>query len=87
MTEMIENRMLIDSEWTRNEADRISERLKGPGYKEMKTGMFVPHEDAFDYALDRCIEVPVEGVHRVKWTEEFMKMLVEWFYSDNWIKE
>lgn len=54
---------------------------KEEGYREMKSGLFVPEEDAYDYAL----------VHSINGTEEeqmeFKKMLVEWFYSGNWVRE
>lgn len=64
----------------------IEEKLNGAGYKEMGTGVFVPEEDAFDYAIERCTLVPFT-VQGIEWTEEFKQMLVEWFYSGNWIKE
>lgn len=57
------------------------------GYTQMGTGVFVHEEDAFDYALEQCFEVVPNFVHRLEWTEEFKEMLVEWFYSGNWIKE
>lgn len=65
----------------------IEEKLNGPGWEEMGTGIFVPKENAFDYALERCFEVVPNFVHRLKWTQEFRDMLVEWFYSRNWVKE
>lgn len=64
----------------------IKEKLNGAGYKEMGTGVFVPEEDAFDYAIEHCAIVPFM-VQGIEWTQEFMEMLVEWFYSGNWIKE
>mgnify|MGYP000726925502 CR=1 FL=1 len=36
---------------------------------------------AYTYALERCLEGTVEE------REEFKQMLVEWYYSGNWIKE
>ncbi|EOT29439.1 hypothetical protein C805_00022 [Eubacterium sp. 14-2] len=65
----------------------IEEKLKGSGWEEIGTGVFVPEDNAFDYALERCFEVVPNFVHRLKWTKEFKDMLVEWFYSGNWIKE
>lgn len=44
-------------------------------------GIFVSENAAFEYALERCIK----GTLRDK--EEFREMLVEWFFSGNWIKE
>ena len=39
-------------------------------------GNKVDSEDAYEYALDRCLNGPDQ--------EEFRTMLVEWFYSGNW---
>lgn len=39
-------------------------------------GNKVNSEDAYEYALDRCLNGPDQ--------EEFRTMLVEWFYSGNW---
>ena len=44
-------------------------------------GTFVSEDKAFDYALERCLRGS-EGDR-----EEFRDMLVEWFYSGNWVKE
>lgn len=41
-------------------------------------GEVVPEEEAYEYAMERCF-----GTEEEK--EEFKKMLVEWFYSGNWI--
>ena len=49
---------------------------KGIGPEKGKT---VPEEEAYDYALDRCLN----GEEH----EEFREMLVEWYFSGNWIKE
>lgn len=56
------------------------------GYEELTTGVFVSEEDAFDYAIEQCLEVIPEGIHNLKWIEEFKESMVEWFYSGNWIK-
>ena len=42
-------------------------------------GIKVTEEDAYEYALDRCLNGPDH--------EEFKEMLVEWFFSGNFIKE
>ncbi len=68
------------------ERDRVEEKLNGPGYTEIGTLKFIPEEDAFDYALEQCVESVPQGFHQIEWTEEFKEMLVEWFYS-NWIRE
>ncbi len=75
MPEQIENRMVVDSEWSWNEPPEAQEKLNRAGYKEIGTGIFVPEEDVFDYTLERISQDEGER-------EEF----VEWFYS-NWIKE
>lgn len=61
--------------------------LNGAGWKNLFTKDFVADEDAFDYAIERCVEVVPEGFWKIKWTEEFKETIVEWFYSNNWIKE
>lgn len=43
-------------------------------------GTFVPAEDAYAYALERCLGGTEEEV------KEFREMLVEWYYSSDWIK-
>lgn len=85
MSEQIENRMLIDSEWENLEKDipqEVREKLNRNGYHEIGTGNFVPEEEAYEYALERCLH----GTERD--TKEFKEMLVEWFYSGgDWRKE
>lgn len=44
-------------------------------------GRIVEEEQAFDYALERSLHGTEED------QEEFREMLVEWFYSGNWIEE
>lgn len=44
-------------------------------------GLVVEEEQAFDYALERCLSGTQED------RKEFREMLVEWFYSGNWIEE
>lgn len=44
-------------------------------------GIFVPEEKAYEYALERCISGTRED------QEEFRRMLVEWFYSGNWVED
>ena len=57
------------------------------GWEEIGTGVFVPDESAFDYALERCFEVIPNFVRRIKWTQEFREMLVGWFFSGDWVHE
>lgn len=79
--EQIENRMLIDSEWERHIPAEVQEKLSEPGYHEYGTNVFVPESEAYEYALERCLNGPEEDM------KEFQAMLVEWFYSGNWRKE
>lgn len=44
-------------------------------------GIKVPEEDAYEYALERCFHGSEED------QKEFKEMLVDWFYSGNFIKE
>ncbi len=41
---------------------------------------FVKKEDAYAYALERCTKGRSEDI------KDFQEMLVEWFYSGNWLK-
>lgn len=44
-------------------------------------GKIVQEEEAYDYALERCLHGS-EADQR-----EFKDMLVEWYYSGNWLQE
>lgn len=44
-------------------------------------GKYVRQDQAFEYALERCLYGAEEEV------KEFREMLVEWYFSGNWIKE
>lgn len=78
---MLENRMVVDAQWTWREQKTVEEVVKEKGYHEMGTNVFVPEDEAYEYALDRCLNGPEED------QKEFKEMLVEWFYSGNWKKE
>ena len=83
----LENSMVLDSYWPKI-PEAAEEKLNSPGYREVGAGIFVPDEEAFNYALEHCFEVVPKFVHRIKWTQEFKEMLVEWFYSGGeWIRE
>lgn len=43
-------------------------------------GTVVDEEDAYDYALERCLSGSESD------RKEFKEMLVEWFFSGNWIR-
>jgi len=84
MLEQIENSMAADHLWEsleKNVSEEVRENLRGPGYREMGTDNFVPESLAYQYALERCLR----GTEEEK--KEFREMLVEWFYSGNFIKE
>lgn len=79
--EQIENRMVVDSEWPTWPQD-IEEKLKEPGYHEQGTGVFVPASEAYEYALERCLNGTEEDMR------EFRAMLEGWYYSGGtWRKE
>lgn len=79
--EMLENRMVVDAEWRPIGCNQEEhKKATNPGYTDISTGTFVTEEDAFDYALERCLRGTEDD------QREFREMLVEWFYS-NWIKE
>lgn len=75
----LENRMVADIMlWQRAHEPDIHEKVNNPaGYSEIGTGVFVPEEDAYDYAMERLY----------LGTDEEKKEFVEWFYSGNWVKE
>ena len=80
MPESIENAMVVDSLWEKLEKyEETPRREKERGYRKFGTGEFVSEEDAYEYAIEQCIH----GSELEQ--EEFRKMLVEWFYSGNWI--
>lgn len=58
----------------------MEEKLNGAGYEEIGTWIFVPEEDAYEYAMERISSD--ENLQK-----EFKEMFVEWFYSGNWVKE
>lgn len=51
-------------------------KLSGPGWEEIGTGVFIPEEDACQYAMESIIH----GTERER--QEF----TEWFYSGNYVK-
>ena len=44
-------------------------------------GTAIEETEAFPYALERCLHGSTAD------KQEFEEMLVEWFYSGNWVKE
>lgn len=51
------------------------------GYLGFHNNEFVSDEDAYDYALDKCLNGTEEE------QKEFKEMLVNWFFSGNWVRE
>lgn len=80
MPEQIENRMVVDAQWL-HLSPEVREILNEKGYHEIGTNNFVPESSAYEYALEHCLH----GSEQEQ--REFKEMLVEWFYSGNWIKE
>ena len=72
---MIENRMIVDSEWTYVEPPMCEPEEKEPGYINLSDDKFVPDEDALEYAREHEAQEDMTD-------EEF----TEWFYSGNWIR-
>lgn len=66
---------------------REATNLNSSGYKNITNGTFVPEKSAFDYAIDHCTNFVPSEFHKIEWTQEFKEMLVEWFYSGDWVKE
>ena len=46
-----------------------------------EAGKIVQEEEAYDYALERCLHGSEAD------QQEFKDMLVEWYYSGNWLQE
>lgn len=82
---MVENKMTIDAYWDwqlNHDVPKEEEEITDKGYHEVGTHTFVADEDAFKYALDKCMNGSEEE------QREFKEMLVEWFYSGgNWRRE
>ena len=57
--------------------EAVMEVLQEKGYEHIHTNEFVPEADAYEYALEKCLHGDEH--------DEFKEMLVEWFYSGNWV--
>lgn len=73
--EIVENRMVIDSEWQYVEPVTVEPEKPESGFKNVWTLEFVSADDALDYAREHEEQGDMTD-------EEF----VEWFFSDNWIR-
>lgn len=49
-----------------------------------ESGIFVSEADVYTYALNRCLSGTLE--EQDDFRKEFGPLLVEWYYSGNWIK-
>lgn len=80
---LVENLMVNDDHWAWQEKEMAVETVVNrKGYHEVGTNMFVPEDEAYEYALAICLDGTEEG------RKEFKEMLVEWFYSGgNWRRE
>lgn len=55
----------------------IEERLNGPGFREIGSGIFVCEEDAYEYAMERISQ-----------DEDLKQEFLQWFYLDgDWVRE
>lgn len=73
---MLENRMLVDSEWIYVEPATV-EPVKGEwGYLHIWRGEFIPDCEALDYAREHAEQGNMTD-------EEFL----EWYFSDNWVRK
>lgn len=73
--QVLENRMLIDSEWRFVEPVTVEREPQEAGYRNISTDEFVPDDEALDYALEHEAQEDMTD-------DEF----VEWFYSGNWVR-
>lgn len=55
-------------------------------YKEMTTNETVYEEDALDYVCKKC-GISFEYVEDNKEQLELKDMLLDWYFSGNWVKE
>lgn len=83
MPETLENRMVVDWQWPDAPAE-VVEKLNGAGYRDIKSGTFIPEEDAFEYAMEHCATVVPPGFYEIEWAKEFREMVVEWYFSGGW---
>ena len=79
----VDNILVNDAYWRDFEKRNASVEkvLSQKGYHELGTNVFVPEDEAYEYAFDQCMN----GSEELQ--KEFKEMLVEWFYSGNWVKE
>lgn len=71
--------MAVDWQWPAAPPE-VQEKLGSPGREEMRTGLFVPEEDAYRHVLERISQ-------DADLEREFEEMVVEWFYSGGWVRK
>lgn len=54
-------------------------------FKDMDTQEEINEEDALDYAIKK-LEITINENSKNEEQEEFKKMLVEWYFSGNYVK-
>lgn len=77
MFERIENPAVVDSLWRGREGYQdkaIEEKLNGPGWEDMDTGVFIPAEDGYKYALEKIGQ-----------DDDLKAEFVEWYFSVNFV--
>lgn len=75
---MIENRMVVDSEWEFLEKTYVVlPEIEESKYVNISTGEEVLIEDALEYARE----------HEEQQADETDDEFVEWFFSGNWVKK
>ena len=80
MPEQLENKMVVDAAWRNAEPVELPETQAG--YHRWGSAEYVPENEAYEYALDHCLNGSEEEV------KEFKEMLVDWFYSGGeWRRE
>ena len=77
----VENILVNDAYWECQQEEEEEQVILEKGYRHFKTDEFVPEDEAFEYAFERC----TNGTEDEQ--KEFKAMLVEWFFSGNWVKE
>ena len=86
----VENRMVVDSEWAWKEKVSAPAEVE-KGYRSFCVNEFVPLDEAFEYAINKCLNGTKED--REAFKQEFgddtsqEEDIVEWFFSGNWVKE
>ncbi len=61
-------------------SDIVAYRGVGP-----ERGKYIEAEDALDYAMERCGIRPSAAPADMQDRDEFNRMLVEWYFSGNWL--